>query len=214
MPNRTPLAPGKETPSFVEGMLQGFGKNPYGEPMYRLIWSSRPQNFLIDGLVPTYEYLDPPRWIIEKWLDAGQFHGPREAWGPMQEALMGEYPSEGVYFICDPQMPVDWEPTEKHVGQVVRALIDTMEADVKARRNARVDEMQRSERESVREVADEIVESFTSAEHGRIQQPVSGPRNNFRTADDFQRDAERVDWSSIPQIDLPRSGGKIYQPKG
>lgn len=212
MPDRIPLASGKETPAFMEGVLGQFGRNIHREPNFRVIWSSRPQNYLAGELVLTYEYLGEPRWILEAWLPPEKFAGHRASWGVLQEAMCGEYPTFGAYFICDPQLPLDWEPSEGNAVEMCALIVKSRDLAIKQRVSAILEGLQGKEDAVVETRAEMIDELFDSASLGKIQAAVSGPKNNFRTPEDWERDRDR----SITQskgFNLPTKGGAIYQPE-
>lgn len=204
--DRIPLLSGKTTPSFADKILSAFGNNPHREPLYRLIWSERKQIWFMGEIAPEYIYLDPPRWILEVWLDPEKDAGPRSAWNPVMEALSGPYPSKGTYNYAMGFEP-DWQPTE--------AVIQTISAGLQMSRGFSLEERVKAIREVLEdkaklkreEVANTIVESFDSAAMGRIQQAASGPKNTFRTPEDFERDQEKLARLSS----LPKVGGKVLQ---
>ena len=203
--DRIPLLSGLSTPDFVEKVLAVFGNNPHGEPNYRLIWSERKQIYFAGDVVPEYLYLDPACWVLETWISPERDAGPMANWNQMQEALMGPYPRKGTYNFVK-QYPQDWLPTEDTVRLVARGIQESRDIEIAEREKAiraGLEEKARVEREKV---ADAIVELQDSASLGKIQQSVSGPKNTFRTADDFGRDRER---SEKEFANLPKRGGKL-----
>lgn len=203
-----PLRPGKSTPEFVEKMLSVFGNNPHGEPNYRLIWSERKMIYFAGEIAPEYIYLEPC-WILETWVPPQKAAGIEAGWNSIMEFLSGEYPRQGLYFFSL-NYPQDWIPSEENV----RILVKGIEASKHLPLEKRVDAIRQSlldkEREGIQRTADEIVELFDSASLGKIQQSVSGPKNNFRTPEDFERDQERIGRISHKDYArLPKSGGKL-----
>src|SRR5260370_29385772 len=95
--DRIPLRSGLSTPDFVDEVLSVVGKNPHGEPNYRLIWSERKMILFLSEVVPEYLYLDPACWVLETWISPEKDAGPEAAWTRMQEALMGPYPRKGTF---------------------------------------------------------------------------------------------------------------------
>lgn len=93
--------------------MSQFGLNPYGEPMYRIVFAESRYQMIggewLDGSIeyrfaPMYDYIKRP-WILERW------HSPREFCQGMTEAqwdlkyrqpcgllLQGPYPRRGEYF--------------------------------------------------------------------------------------------------------------------
>jgi hypothetical protein len=206
---RIPLRDGKSTPEFVKKMLAVFGNNPHGEPNYRLIWSERKMIFFAGEIAPEYAYLDPPCWVLETWLPPEKGAGPSANWNPIMEALLGEYPSEGLYFYSQ-QFPTDWWPSEENVRLLAKGIEMSKHVAMKDRMDAIREGLKEKERAGVEKTAEQIEELFDSASLGKIQQGVSGPKNNFRTPEDFERDQERIGRISHKDYaHLPKAGGKI-----
>lgn len=205
---RIPLRDGKSTPEFVDNILSIFGNNPYGEPNFRLVWSERKQIFFLGEVVPEYIYFEPC-WVLETWLSGQQSAGPRSNWNEFMEATNGEYPSQGLYFFCS-NFPQDWTPSEENVRLLAKGIEMSRHLPLEQRAAAIRDSLQQKEQEGVEKTADAIVEMFDSASLGKIQQAVRGPKNNFRTPEDFERDQERIGRVSHKDYArLPKSGGKI-----
>lgn len=202
---RIPLRSGLETPKFVDEALAVFGKNLHGEPNFRLIWSERKQIFFFGETVPEYLYIDPPCWILETWTSPEKDAGSEIMWGAMQEATMGPYPRHG-YFNFSKAYPQDWYPTLDHIQGVVQGILESRDLTMKARVDAIRAHKQELIDEATQNVADALVEGQDSASLGKIQQSVSGPKNTFRTPDDWGRDAEKT---QKEYAHLPKSGGKI-----
>ena len=205
-----PLRDGKSTPAFVENMLSIFGNNPNGEPNYRLIWSERKMIYFAGETAPEYVYLDPC-WILETWLPPQKAAGPESGWNAAMEFLNGEYPRKGVYFFSL-NFSQDWNPSEENVRVLVHAIEASKHLPYEKRVDAIRENLKTKERQGIEETASAIEELFDSAALGRIQQSVSGPKNNFRTPEDFERDQERIGRISHKDYArLPRSGGKLLQ---
>lgn len=207
--DRIPLSAGKETPSYVEKTLAAFGNNPHGEPNFRLIWSERKQIYFAGEIAPEYIYLDPPCWVLEIWtapeVDAGSQANYTEA----IEFIMGPYPRKGTYNLAMNFAP-DWYPTEEIVQVLAVGLTMSKGLDIAQRTNAIREALAEKAKLKQKEVADAIVELQDSASLGRIQQAASGPKNTFRTPEDFERDQEKVA-RLTPNYDLPKTGGKIVR---
>lgn len=205
-----PLRDGKSTPEFVEKMLSVFGNNPHGEPNYRLIWSERKMLWFLGTVDPEYLYLEPC-WILEAWVPPLKAAGPESAWNEIMKTLNGEYPKEGVYFLAR-QYPLDWSPSEENVRLLVHGIEASKHLPFEKRVEAIRENLAAKELASVKKVAGEIEELFDSAAQGRIQQPVSGKKNNFRTPEDFERDQERIGRVSHKEYaKLPKAGGKLIR---
>jgi hypothetical protein len=205
---RIPLRKGKSTPEFIDNILGVFGNNPYGEPLYRLIWSERKMIYFEGDNVPEYIYLDPC-WILETWMPPEKAAGPRSQWNERIEQINGEYPSEGLYFFSL-NFEHDWEPSEENVRLLAKGIEMSRDIPIEQRAAAIRQNLEETARLKREEVADEIVELFDSAAMGRIQQSASGPKNNFRTPEDFERDQERIGRVSHKDYArLPKAGGKL-----
>jgi hypothetical protein len=202
---KIPLRDGKSTPEFIEKILAIFGTNPYGEPNFRLIWSERKQIWFLGEIAPEYVYLEPC-WILETWLTGQQCAGPLANWNEALEAVVGEYPKEGLYFFCT-NFPQDWTPSENNVRLLAKGIEMSRHLPLEQRAAAIRESLQAKEREGIEKTADAIVELFDSAAMGRIQQGVSGPKNTFRTPEDFERDQERIGVHTDAR--LPKQGGKV-----
>lgn len=202
---RIPLRGGLTTPDFVGKVLAVFGNNPHGEPTYRLIWSERKQIYFCGEVVPEYLYLDPACWVLETWISPDKAAGPEALWGPVQEEFMGEYPRNGTYFYVK-HYPTDWYPSEDAVRLVARGIEESRNIEIKARMDAIKANLEAKNKVARERVADAMVELQDSASLGKIQQSVSGPKNTFRTPDDWGRDQEKT---QKEYAHLPKSGGKI-----
>jgi hypothetical protein len=200
---KIPLRDGKSTPEFIEKILSVFGNNPYGEPNFRLIWSERKMFWFLGEVVPEYIYLEPC-WILETWLPA-QCAGPLANWNKAMEVIVGEYPREGLYFFCT-SFPQDWTPSENNVRLLAKGIEMSRHLPLEMRAAAIRESLEAKEREGIEKTADAIVESFDSAAMGKIQQSVGGPKNTFRTPEDFGRDQERL---HKEHARLPKRGGKV-----
>jgi hypothetical protein len=203
--DRIPLRSGSSTPDFVEKVLSVFGNNPHGEPNYRLIWSERKMIWCLGEVSPEYDYLESPCWVLETWISPEKDAGPEALWGEMQELTMGPYPRKGTYNFVK-NYPLDWQPTEDTVRLVAKGIQESRDIEIKEREKAIRQNLEEKKRLELEKVADSIVELQDSASLGKIQQSVSGPKNTFRTPDDFGRDFEKANKSIA---NLPKRGGKI-----
>lgn len=107
-------------PSLQRHLAKAGGKNPYGEPLFRLVWGASrivwrhgewedKTEFGIRRVVEArqvFKYARQlERWHIEKWHPP-EYYGDREAWptewkgGQVCETL-GEFPSRGGYESVD-----------------------------------------------------------------------------------------------------------------
>lgn len=200
-----PLSDGKTTPEFIENILGIFGNNPHGDPLYRLIWSERKQIWFMSEVAPEYIYLEPC-WILETWIPPMKAAGPEASWDAVMEMTNGEYPREGLYFFSM-NFPQGWEPSEENVRILSKGIEASKHLPIEERAAAIRANLEETARIKLEEVADTILESFDSAAMGRIQQAASGPKNNFRTPEDWERDQER--FANKNSNRLPKVGGKL-----
>jgi hypothetical protein len=104
-----------------------WGKNPFGKPLYRVIWSES-RTWLLGGCWPdgAVEYRYAPyyagrqEWVLEKWLSAYEYAGTRRDWERSNSdgflaphgivvRTMGPYPTMGWYEHVY-SFPADDEP--------------------------------------------------------------------------------------------------------
>ena len=110
-----------------------YGKNPYGDSLYRVVFSDS-RTDLLGGKWPdgACEYRESPRypgirgqWILEKWCSAEEYAGKpdayaREQWDSESHLLTcGPYPTRGEYVHC---YTFPYAPGDSMVYQVVCAL--------------------------------------------------------------------------------------------
>jgi len=100
---------GLEPPEWAARLLAPFGKNPWGENIWRVVWAPRRitmyGGYWHDNGMFEYRYV--PRygkltaWILERWLPARHFGSPKdwEATTANAEGYLsnGPYPRFGVY---------------------------------------------------------------------------------------------------------------------
>jgi hypothetical protein len=123
----------------------------------------------------------------------------------MQESIMGAWPRKGYYNISK-SYPDDWYPSVDYVEGVVKGIIESRDIEIAERVKAIRANKEEVARVAREKVADAMVELQDSASLGKIQQSVSGPKNTFRTPDDWGRDQEKT---QKEYAHLPKSGGKI-----
>ncbi len=110
--------------------MSGYGVNPYGEPLYRLVFSNSVTDLQggkwPDGIVEYREVYRYPgiknQWIMEKWQSGMEYCGTPQQWNEQEwdaenRILQGgPYPSRGVYTHCHTFIG---QPTEMQVGWAV-----------------------------------------------------------------------------------------------
>jgi len=114
--------------------MHRYGLNPFGKPMYRVVWSDS-RTYLLGGnweggsfeVRETELYDGVHAWILEKWQSAEQFAGSREAWDQTERDTntpsLGPYPSEGEYVFA---YRFPFEPTDSMVSIWIRANNGTL----------------------------------------------------------------------------------------
>jgi hypothetical protein len=104
---------GKLAPAWAQEVLERFGRNPYGEPNFRVIW--RPSRVMLIGGYwqdnGKHEYrvrrkygLDP-KWCLERWRPAG-IYGTPFSWEMNHTTAdgffaIGPFPAHGEYESCE-----------------------------------------------------------------------------------------------------------------
>ena len=107
-----------------------FGVNPFGAPLYRIIFSDS-RTYLLGGKHPdgACEYREYPlypllkgQWVMERWMSPEDFAGKREVYereqlDPESGLLtLGPYPHRGEYAFCHQFIG---SPTEMQVGWAI-----------------------------------------------------------------------------------------------
>jgi len=97
----------RKAPAWVNAMLARFGKNQWGEPIYRVVWSET-QTHIVGAMwdgVPGYrrrlKYPGIQRWILEKWLSPMEAGASRALWETQskdeESRLVQPFPWKGTY---------------------------------------------------------------------------------------------------------------------
>lgn len=86
-----------------------FGTNPYGDPLYRIIFAPSRRNLAGDESgfrwIPTYRRLGDV-WVLERWHSPEQFcRMSRERWD-REMLILGPYPDRGEYAHVHTFFPV------------------------------------------------------------------------------------------------------------
>lgn len=98
----------RKPPQWVNDLLRRFGRNPWGEPIYRVVWAET-QSQLVgarwpDGkseyrMIPKYPGVQ--RWILEKWLSTEKLGASRVLWAAQntdaESGLVQPFPWKGDY---------------------------------------------------------------------------------------------------------------------
>ena len=202
-----PLAAlGPSEPDHITRELQRFGRNPQGRNIFRLTWSANKLMWLDDELIPEYD-LSPPRWVLEKWVPPEVFAGSEIAYN-MREQRQGPYPREGYWcesFAFPPGVPLSAGVIADICTLIQRGRALTMHERVAAIKEREANK----EADRKLQFAEMAKEALDSGAHGRLQQAVTGIKNNFRTPDDWERDqSSGITTKDLPF--LPTSGAMQY----
>jgi len=182
-----------ETPSWVRARLLTIGgKNCYGEPNYRVAWSSSRletvagewEDYSESGIwlrtvvetrrVPKY-WTHPERWIVEKWLPPEEYGSP-ETWRQQtaefvrgQTVLqLGPYPERGDYelaFVVEDQKGSYVPLTEAIVEGIVRCIEASRNFSA-AQRKAALLRREEKKQETIRKENEDIVADAMLPFHG------------------------------------------------
>lgn len=138
--------------------MDRFGQNPFGEKLYRIVYSASRRNLVggvwpdgYDGFrwAPTYPHIQPDAWVLERWLSPEEFaQVTREEWDSRFAGILGPFPSRGEYQHChtfDAVGPVDanldklimWieEGRGRSYAEHREACAEAYEAETKDRRS-------------------------------------------------------------------------------
>jgi hypothetical protein len=197
---------GPNTPSWAEEKLRQFGRTPAGDNIFRVIWSERKLLWIDGEFVQEY---DDPQWMLEKWLPPEVFAGSEIMYSVSECAKhLGPYPRAGYYVQVSPQPFVPGVEITPDVLIHLCKLIESGKALTQSERMALLKENQEAkERERRAKLKLAAAEVQTSASQGRTQQAVSGPKNTFRTAEDWERDQGAL--QQAPEH-LPATGLKQF----
>lgn len=132
---------------WIEDRLRRFGTNPYGENIYRVIWSENQLMWEYGKQVKKYGN-GKDRWILEKWLPPETYD--KDAWEKAVEVVDGEYvsvlgpfPSRGQYEHC-----YTFEGAEGQYCPVEESLVELICACIERGRMVTPQEKIRAHREA------------------------------------------------------------------
>lgn len=84
--------------------MDRFGKNPYGEPLWRIVFAES-RYHLVHGdfgdsrWVPMYRHVGP-FWVLEKWMSATDFAQMSRARWEREMTILGPWPERGEYQLA------------------------------------------------------------------------------------------------------------------
>ncbi len=104
-----------------------FGLNPFGEPLYRIVFASSRRNLAGPAWpgetefqwVPSYPAVKAA-WVLERWHSAFEFTGmTRTSWDYEMVERLGPYPARGEYsLVWEFNLGVDADSLDKIVGVI------------------------------------------------------------------------------------------------
>jgi hypothetical protein len=195
-----------ETPEWVKArLLKVGGKNRYGEPNYRVVWSNSRletiggewDDYSEGGIwlrtvietrrAPKY-WTHPERWIVERWLPPEEYGSP-ESWrqqttefirGRAVEQL-GPYPERGDYelaFVLEDEK-TDLVPLTEAIVEGVMRRIETSRNFSSAQRKAALFRREEEMQQAVQKENEDIVADAMLPFHGANGEVVVAERSLF-----------------------------------
>lgn len=193
----------EKPPYFDQSLLLIGGRNPLGEPMFKVGWGWDLTTYR-NGNALALKYPGPflNRWILEKWLPP-EFFGGQTQWNQRRYGraangkttdLLGEYPRKGMYGMVMPLTSADGGFIP--LGGAVLAFIDAMVTEFNTRTlniysdaqlYARLQEQMAAEEAKMQAEAEEL-----SEEHGDYVRAHEGEINASETSVQFFRPAQSL----------------------
>jgi hypothetical protein len=110
----------------LPGGYARFGTNPYGEPLYRVVFGPSRRYLVVgewaDGSncaqwVRKYKHLQPENvWVLEKWRSGIELHPQgKEDWN-ISRLILGPWPERGDYEICE---PLACNPSDANIEKLI-----------------------------------------------------------------------------------------------
>ena len=210
------MDPYKPVPEFCERYLRQFGRNPYGEPLYRVVWGEGPTNEIITGGLwfdtDTVEYrrIKSPnvkKYILQKWLPAEMFGSPQyfysEASNNIDHGFWSDpiYPSRGRY---EQVYTFQEYPNIAYMSTIVMGLKANKLYSKQERINAEIDKAERIQREK-----ESQLESLISSE----MLPWHGSPYFLRKCEEFERKKKLSGNQVQKQFGMPETGFKQIKGK-
>lgn len=136
-----------------------FGVNPYGEPLYRLVYAPSVKKMVggkfPDGYIgyrarPAYRHIGP-HWIIEKWISAIELtrmteEQYRSAYVDKETGLFptGPYPHRGIYHYCE---TLSCNPAEANIDKLVMWLDHSKYVDPAANQRQLLEDIDKADKD-------------------------------------------------------------------
>jgi hypothetical protein len=199
----------RPTPPWVEALLSKFGRNPYGQPLYRVIWSENRLEYVLqaDGKYGWQSrYPQTQRWILEKWLPTSY---SREKWyelfsAPEGGCYLGPYLEHGDYH-CTYRLEFRGEfmPLTLAVVEYYARLIEAGREATEAQRRYAIEQRHEKARREWSNRCDDIFDDSQPAFGVTRLMSGYGPK----TAD--RRKPEDVSLASVDRLPawVPRTPG-------
>lgn len=188
------------------GSLAHLGQNPYGENIWRVVWSES-RTFMCKGDADSrfnwYPlYRGKKCYILERWLSAWQFckMGP-EMWALKEEQYQGPYPSRGVYY--GPCWEFEGYPTLGAIESIVNLIQAGDQYSDEERRQAVLQAQEKEDVLAKAKATEIILDSLPlSVTTGKLSQ---------RFYSDAENIPERLSAQDISKLKgLPVGQGKVF----
>jgi hypothetical protein len=158
--------------------MDRFGKNPFGENMYRIVFAPTRKRIITgvwaDGYVgprwrPTYRLAmfdhDPKKandpdnkdcWVMERWLSAKDFTGvTAEVWEKNAGfKVLGPYPARGEYELC--HVFVSADPDQCNLDKLVSWVEEGRKRSFQDHRDACAAEYEQEEKDTMSVAGDRL----------------------------------------------------------
>src|ERR1051326_3635063 len=148
----------RKTPAWIEQRLTRYGRNFWGGPLFRVVWSDTriSWSLLHQRMMPRYPELHC--WVLERWCAPEQY-GSRHAWETLRDweegsptfgrPVLGPYPARGDYepiYKCEELPSSAAQP--RSVLELFCRLIEAGKAHTRSERWAAIQErFQKSQRD-------------------------------------------------------------------
>jgi hypothetical protein len=162
------------TPSIYPMSMAKYGLNPFGEPMYRLVFAPSVKKLVggkfKDGYTgyrarPAYAHIGP-HWVIEKWLSgydytamSEQKYEERFRDPETQLFSTGPYPTRGIYFYCE---TLSCNPADANLDKLIMWLEQAKKNDPSANQRAVLADMEKKEAYEASQRYDQCKEALPS----------------------------------------------------
>lgn len=148
----------RQTPSWIEKRLTAYGRNPWGGPLFRIVWSDTRKTWSLLHKSMWLRYPEHHCWVLERWCPPLQY-GSRYNWENMRDweegsptfgqSVLGPYPARGDY---EPVYKFDELPSSaslpRPVLELCCRLIEAGKAHTRSERWAAIkDRAEKSERD-------------------------------------------------------------------